>query len=377
MRIKINVYLVFFIVASSVVHKMQSSINIDTRQESNVGGQVFRSFVLDSLQTFSSSFDYAYGDVEFRAGIKAMTNDSRTLSLGITGLLGGALILGQGLTEANFNVFNDLTLSITSFNGPNLGPFGLNTFNFRSQNPCTFFLDNDLTMSQDALLRIFAQGGLGGTIFDGRNYKIVLTSGSAFSVVQLSGPFTIKNCRIEGITASTYGAGSTNNGFIGFMNVQLITNAGQTIELADTKCRFFGQHNVIGYGGIADFSQNERTSITIATESQLYIAPDTTLVLNHVSSFNKAPVIAFVDTTSVLFLDNCNIQVGGPENPNNQIPFIHGTMIINGNVTLTARDGGILRLGDGLDPANNFNVVILPGSKLIVADGATLLNKNI
>jgi hypothetical protein len=62
---------------------------------------------------------------------------------------------------------------------------------------------------------------------------------------------------------------------------------------------------------------------------------------------------------------------------NDYITFTSGTVYINGNVTLQANFSGCyLQLGDGVSSANNCNVVVLPGSQLILDEGFTFINKN-
>jgi hypothetical protein len=77
-----------------------------------------------------------------------------------------------------------------------------------------------------------------------------------------------------------------------------------------------------------------------------------------------------------LYLDNCNILISG-DGGTNTVTLSKGQMIVNGIVTVQALTSGKLQFGVGDTIANNFNVLILPGSKLIIDNGAYIIDKNI
>ena len=86
--------------------------------------------------------------------------------------------------------------------------------------------------------------------------------------------------------------------------------------------------------------------------------------------------VTFDDATSLLYLDNCTVEIGGSSS--DYVTWQKGTVYINGIVTLKARTGGsYLQLGDGLSSSNDCKIVILPGSQLFIDNGAKLVNKNL
>jgi len=332
------------------------SITIDTRVEYTVTQSTY-SFVFDSQRTYSSTGDYAFGDVAFRGGLlanqSADANKTTTLRLGITPPVGGTLQLASGVNNTTYKILSDLTLGEITFSGLN----SLNKFFFNIAGPYTIFMDSDVTLGSNQFSLVSTAGG----VLDGHTNILRLATDSLFQIISSGTGATVKNLFIQGATSTNFDVSSATN--LTFENVEIIAIPGQTAVLTNPHITFSGQFGVFGYGGTISIQTPSASTINFATQTQLYVFPQTTLSLDasHLT-------VNFTDFSSILFLDNCNINV-----TNGKAIFKGGTVIVNGAVTLQA---GALQLGDGT-AVHNCDLQILPGSKFIVADGATLINNNV
>jgi hypothetical protein len=138
---------------------------------------------------------------------------------------------------------------------------------------------------------------------------------------------------------------------------------------------YTGVNNILGGGGIVEFLQASTGYMQLTTGSKLYVSPQTQLKLGNKYKAGGSQ-FWFADQTALLFLDNCSLEIGGCTH--DHITFTSGTVYINGAVSLQANYSGCyLQFGDGVNSSNNCNVVILPGSQLILDSGATLSNCNV
>lgn len=366
-------------------------IDVDTR----VGyPDEFKSFVYDYQVTYTA-FGRIIGDVELRAGLIARPIfDDQSVLLGMTPPLKGRLQLADGTAHTSYYLINDLTLGSINFAGTNTPDInnGLRSFDFNITGSNTIFMTKDITLDNLTIMNIISSSG---GVLNGNNNKFALdphVSATGFAPTILSikstgfnGAVRLKNIILEGLSAN---ASLQSNFQIGqstadifFENVGLVTYIGETAFLQSSNGvpSFIGPHNFIGFGGnfvIANATFVADSPIfKIAARSRLTVAPST--IVQMAAGNTSSLILEFADQTSELVLNSCTLQIGSSFAFNNTIKFLRGTVYINGNVTLQASPGSQLQLGDGVNPANNCNIIILPGSKLIISDGATLLNMNV
>lgn len=366
-------HLLLTILFLSRAFNLQAIVQIDTTFESAVPAQVNQSFVFKTQQAFNSG-DYAYGDVEFRGGLLPNTFGA-LMDLGVTPPITGEINGGPAIPFGNYGiaqyrVFSDLTLSDVRFDAPiNVS---LNT-RFSFENPCSILLNKDLFIDHTSglnfgLVTLAATGtvnGQGNTLATSSNANIQTAMGGR--------PITLKNLTFmspSGIIA--------NDVQFFLQNVELVAPVGGSIGLSNGPFFFLGKHNIFGYNTIVSFNSNfNGVGMFILPQSRVTVTPGTTLSLGLGSAFSY-PILSFSDNTSELYLDNCTFDYA-PQGPvPTTLVLTKGTIYINGNVLLKTGNGaGTIQFGDGVNAANNMNILILPGSKMIIDDGLTLINNNV
>jgi len=381
--------LLLCIAHACLANNIQASISIDTRFGYANSRQ---SYVFDTQQTFTQ-FGQIIGDVELRGGLKA-TLDSEHCFLGMTPPIKGELQLVNGGASVFYHIVNDMTFGSVTFGGLSTNPVnnGIRTFDFIFTGSYSIRLQKDLFLSN--LTSFLLESSKGG-ILDGEGNKLTIddtniTTTFVPTLIRLNatgfpGALTLKNISIEGIasdgnlSSNFVLSGSTQDIF--FENVTLATYRSQLgfIQVLNNTFRYFGPNNVIGFGGTLEISSTSLTPVTlfkIAKFGRVRVTPLTTLRL---SSANASATVDFEDPTSELFLDNCTVDIGRYSNMS--IKFLGGLVTIKGNVIFTNSSGpgsnNKLVLGDGVNPANNCNIQILPGSKLIIDDNLRVVNMNI
>jgi len=384
--IKLGIFFLLFI-------PIIQTLNIDTR----IGqAQQHQSYYYDIQQTCSNN-STIYGAVEFAKGI--IFNDPTVstpvnVTLGVSRPLGGALRpmpnnIGQ--LAAQINIQHDLILNATVYGGfLNDGGFG-NRFTFNiSPNPSALILARDITIPDGC--DFFIQTNSGG-ILNGNNHSIILETDISFLQIGLPNqPMTITNLTIGGISNGAGSPGDNNIEFLGpltFENIKIIATTPNLAQIvigggansSPTNITFKGQNNVVGNPNVEIQLIEDPffLSFTIASQSRLHVNPGATLALSNFD--NNVFRFFFTDHTSQLYLDNCTLKLGTHifsfiDTINTT--FLGGTIIINGAVTFsTVIPGSSLQLGDGVNQSNNCNIIILPGSKLIIDNGMTLSNMNV
>lgn len=371
-------FLLFIVVAFQANNFALALINIDTTFEAAVPGQVNEAFIFETQQTFTN-LDYARGSVEFRKGLLPAIYNG-TMDLSVTPPLSGAIDAGQQGFDVfgydsimNYRTFSDLTLGKITFTGLPV-PW---VIRFAFGAPATIFLTSDLTVSGT-----FPGGGglqLGFNTFqaegtvDGQGNRVVVSPGSGMGV-DLAFPINFKD--ISFLFNGSGVGGGLFGGDIRMRNIEIVSKVGQIAILANANFTFIGSHNIFGYNGNIVFFNNNITGVNfiIDAQSRVTVAPGTVLTLG-VGSAYIPPYVTFTDATSELYLDNCSIDFTPPGNQT--LVLTKGTIYINGNVTFKSTTAqGSYQFGDGIDPLNNMNIIILPGSKLIIDDGVTLINAN-
>lgn len=344
-----------------------ASIEIDTRITST---HRYKSFVFDTQQTFTAG-NFARGDVEFRAGLLPNAfNISMQLSVTppLSGEINGGPDGGSGYGIATYDIYSDLTLGNVYFDAPEIA---LNT-RFSFQRPSKIFLTSDLSVKSTFGLNLgFVTLATTGTV-DGQGKRINITPGSAIQAFLGGKPLTFKNVAITG------GQGYTGNGVqTFFQDVEIIAPLAGSLGFSNCPFYFVGKHNILGYNSLIGFGSNFLgVSVLIETLSRVTVTPGTTLDLGRGSVY-VPPLLSFQDATSELYLDNCIFDYT-PDTGPKTLTLTKGTVYINGNVLFKSSNGtGTVQFGDGVNPANNLNVLILPGSKLIIDNGMTIINANV
>jgi len=341
------------------------------------GAQQRQSYTFNYTYTVSDGGGY-YGDVEFRRGITTDgTLGGASIELGITPPINGKFSFTGDDTGLSFHLKNDVTLGRVSFEPPTIpSTFGYYLFIWGTDgdtNPYTVSLTQDLVLADYASVWLISETLTGTGYFDGGGHKMTLTDFSLFEPGIGNGTVVIRNITIEG-AGRIVAEGPGNK--INFENVTLYAGAND-VRTAMLDVSFRGLNNIVG-GGTIDFGKTDYGLYTrILTHSQLRVEPQTRFILAG-GQLNAANFI-FDDPTAVLFLDNCSLEIGSIYvGDNDKMVFLKGTVYVNGNVTLKAgTPGSYLEIGDGVDSANNCNIIILPGSSLTIDAGAKLVNKNV
>ena len=239
--------------------------------------------------------------------------------------------------------------------------------------PYNIFLTRDVTVHPNVWLDLVPYTGYG--TLDGQGNTLILMDGSRFTADSKNASVytLLKDLIIQGaqnLTSTVYGTSY-------FQNVSMFTTGTglATTHINNRNIVYSGLTNVLGGGGVFDLTQVTTGKVRLTSASNVYVAPNTQLRLGNTAAV-AASTFLFDDTTSTLFLDNSTLSIGGCLN--DHITFTAGTVYINGNVTLHANfAGSYLQLGDAISSAHNCNVVVLPGSKLILDNGAKLVNYNV
>ena len=338
--------------------------------------------------------DYAYGNVEFRGGIfPAFNGGSVNFDLGVTPPIGGALDVGPnqggGSTSARYRIHSDLTFDGVIFTGPaDLANWGT-TFVFIETS--TIYLNTDLVVNnstQGHSMALTFQTAGATCAMDGRGNRLVIGNGGVLAVSAGNfNPFTFKDLKIltgaSGIITHRIGSfAAPSQPQITIWNCELVAGKGQVTSLYNADYKFRGTKNVFGYSGTILFPNNGTfgvafsNRVTLDTQSRITVSPGTTVVFGEGNNY-APPILVFTDASSELYLDNCTVDFN-PQ-PTAQTLFLtKGTIYINGNVNFVSGNGqGTYQLGDGSNPANNCNLIILPGSKLVIGDGVQLINANV
>jgi len=372
--------IIIFLVVLFQTCKIYCGIAIDTRFESAVPSQQNQAFVFQNTQTFSSTHDYAIGNIEFRNGVQPSAYN-QTLTLGVTPKFTGPLGIGPHQTghnysNANYNILSDLTLEGSFFQPANNASLAALGVNFTNLSTSTMFLQSDFVITNTLAFNIglhpnFPTNNVCPTI-DGLGNKFVFpVAGSIF--MYATGTFRHITLKTQSVTSiiQQYGGPLT------FHDVEIVATIGST-SFMPPQISFSGQKNVLGYGGTIILGGGPTN---IASQSTLTVTPGTTMTFGPTFNPFFSPPLAFTDSTSVLYLDNCTVDFS-PQS--STVPtaetFImtKGTIYVSGNVTLASLNGlGTYQFGDGVNQSNNMNIVILPGSKLILGTGVKLIYANV
>lgn len=362
-------------------------VNINTTEG---GAQQRQSIVYQAFQSFpDGGVNNITGNVEYRGG----------LYLGYNGqaYLGVTPPISKSITINSYCLIwlqNDLTLGEMTIS-PVPSPFNPYLYIYSDLATATsgwgVFFDGDITIA--SIMKFWLVGDSGGNPFfvEGNNHKLILIAGSEF----IPSGVTLKNLTI--MNAENISLHSSTVSLIGFQNVTLnssLNDVNFSFGQGNSGITFSGQNNKLSGGGRFSFQNNGSQYLRIARNSKLYVAPQTTLVVGNPYSGGTS-TYTFDDATSVLYLDNCTVFLGTPSGPGyaGTATFLKGTVYVNGTVTLQTIANGYLQLGDGISAANNCNVIMLPGSKLVLQNytyppydpygpasvtyGAILINKNV
>jgi hypothetical protein len=374
-------------------------VEVGNRNTFEGGAQQRQSYIYqDQVSPFDSStypVSNFFGNVEFRGGLIAELQ----VYLAVTPPISGSIQVTS--LDNIFYLWNDLTLNGSLLYNPG-GSGSYHKLYIISQVASgttkwgvNFASDVTIGKAPDgALDMIFYFNGDPGytTVYDGNHYKLILTPGSQLMATSI----TFKDITVMNAENLLFRSGSSNecvlqnvtlNSSVAFDPLHPSTIFTQGIF---TSLAFRGMHNVLNGGGAFSFRNTGGIYVRIARNSKLYVAPQTTLMLG-TSTYGSSSTYIFDDATSVLYLDNCTVFVGNPGEagqPAVSAILKKGTVYINGTVTLKTVYGSYLQLGDGVDPANNCTVVMLPGAKLSLENyndsiwahttyGAVLVNKNV
>jgi hypothetical protein len=360
---------------------------IDTRQG---GAQANQSYVYQLnnppnpaiLSPYTMSNGQAfYGNIEFRAGIQSNNASSLCIILGTSAPLNYTINVPATGSQLWVDLKNDLWLKFMDFTTAATGPAVIG-FQWGAVDgdttPYNIFLTRDVTVHPNVWLDLVSYTGQG--CLDGRGNTLILMDGSRFVPESKSTTTNVlvKNIIIQGAQHITATTGEHGTSY--FQDVSLYTSGTgssnySTLHLNHRNLVYTGLNNVLGGGGIIDFLQATTGYMQVKTGSNVYVSPQTLLKLGNTAAV-AASTFLFDDATATLFLDNCTLGIGGCLN--DHITFTAGTVYINGNVTLQANfAGSYLQLGDGISASHDCNIVVLPGSKLILDDGAKLVNYNV
>jgi len=359
------------------------AINIDTR----IGhAQATQSYFYATPQAFHDT-DATFGDVDFAGGMGLYANGGFqcSITLGIQPPISGAIRFSGGSFIGSFFITtaNDLTLSCTQIDVGHQGSNG----EFLITGPNRVFLTRDFTTPNYFGSGIFFVSSTNGILNGLGNSFFLNNVGNLSFQSNPPGGLTVQDLNITGTSGSFFLNGS---GPLTLQNIQVTMFPGQQIyftsEQTAENITYVGRDNIIGNGGFVQFSAYfaGSTSVTLATETNLHVLPNTILSLakmwpTNTFSFN------FTDVTSQLYLDNCTLQIGSnllftsftPGQVTNLV-FTKGTIVVNGTVNLqTDVPGSSLQLGDGVNQSNNCELILLAGAKLIIDNGMTFSNMNV
>jgi hypothetical protein len=370
---------------------------IDTVQGGAAAGQ---SLIFQSTYSPADQYGY-YGNIEFRGGLLLPNVYSSWVAISTTPPISGSITSQSSadyiwLVESNL-VFGDVTLATTY-------PYNISTQDWayivfgwtrdRSgfvSSPTSYgiFFTKDVTVNTGVTFELYAMAG--HALIEGNGNRLILKPYGRFAPLSdgVSGSVTIKNLTV--LNAEGFSPGSAA-GDLTLHNVHMDCSVNTAMQYGFVQgnawITFSGMNNILSGGGYFNFTNLGASYTRILSNSKLYVGPQTIIRVGSISASSPgAGDFLFADATSVLFLDNCTLEIGNEWSAADNITFLKGTVYINGTVTLNGLGNSSVTLGDGVDPTNNCNMIFLPGSKLVLNSnliygahnvwGSRLINKNV
>jgi hypothetical protein len=225
-------------------------------------------------------------------------------------------------------------------------------------------------------------------IIDGCGHTLTVSANGLFTLANRS-TLTLRNMDLVVSVTSLFAAGTAGiANYVGLENVNIFLTQNATIfgDTAQSQIMTRIQGFVGVWGPYRAYANSTRfdnpngykTNIAINQGSTLYIGPGTTLDLKYLA-MPMANKIGLNDSTSVLWLDGCELYWGTTTAANLGVQLQRGTLLLDDKVKITdtsspnnAVDTGFV-LGDGSNSANDVDVRVLGGG-YVVMNGAMKYN---